>query len=375
MRVLMLSRSDVHQVPGGDTIQMIETKANLENKGVEVQLGDLQDHPLFSDYDVIHIFNWQVLEPFLATERWKPRTDPPVVLSPIFWFHTGHWFEEAASKKRSWRIIRRGFGSTQSQEFYMSWQQNKFRWADEGKKFKQSLSMIAQLLPNSETELRHLETVLGLNGKLQPYSMVVPNGVVRELYDPPPLPNPSFREKYGDNGIVLEVARIQSAKNQAGLIQALFDLDIPIVFVGQPSPYEPDYVERCHELANKRGRVYFTGPLPPHELGSIYASAAVHVLPSWRETPGLASLEAAAAGCKVVSTSLGSASDYFGELAWYCDPSDPDSIRQSVIQALESPPSNQLRELVLERYTWDIAAQTTLTGYNLAIEKNKGFGQ
>ena len=217
----------------------------------------------------------------------------------------------------------------------MGWQQIKFRWAERGKKLKQSLSMTAQLLPNSETELRHLETVLGLNGKLHSYSMVVPNGVVRELYDPPPSPNPSFREKYGKNGFILEVARIQSAKNQAGLILALFDLDIPIVFVGQPSPYEPDYVDRCHELAEKRGKVYFTGPLPPHELGSIYASAAVHALPSWRETPGLASLEAAAAGCKVVSTSLGSASDYFGELAWYCDPSDPGSLRQAVIQALE----------------------------------------
>jgi glycosyltransferase involved in cell wall biosynthesis len=252
----------------------------------------------------------------------------------------------------------------------MGWQQIKFRWLEEGKKFKQSLSMIAQLLPNSETEIHHLESVLGLSGRLHSYSMVVPNGVVRELYDPLPPTNLSFQEKYGVNGFVLEVARIQSAKNQAGLILALFDLDIPIVFVGQPSPYESDYVNRCHKLAEQRGKVYFTGPLPPHELGSIYASAAVHVLPSWRETPGLASLEAAAAGCKVVSTSLGSAFDYFGKLAWYCDPSDSDSLRQAVMQALDSPTSNQLRELVLERYTWEIAAETTLTAYNLAIEKN-----
>jgi glycosyltransferase involved in cell wall biosynthesis len=188
-----------------------------------------------------------------------------------------------------------------------------------------------------------------------------------ELFDPTPSPNQPFLDKYGLKGYVLQVARIQSAKNQLGLMQALFDIPIPIVFAGQPSPYETDYVNRCYELAQKRGQVYFLGPMSSEELAGIYVLAAVHALPSWRETPGLVSLEAAAAGCRVVSTSIGSAREYFGDHAWYCDPRDPQSIRRAVLHALEAPHSESLRNLVLERYTWEAAAAATLNAYRLAL--------
>ena len=88
------------------------------------------------------------------------------------------------------------------------------------------------------------------------------------------------------------------------------------------------------------------------------------MLPSWRETPGLVSLEAAAAGCRIVSTAIGSAREYFGDLAWYCDPCNPGSIRQAVLQALAAPATAALRQRVLERFTWEVAAQNTLEAYS-----------
>ena len=366
----MLSRSDVHEVPGGDTIQMVETKANLEKRGVEVQMGNLQDHPPFSNYDVIHIFNWQLLEPFLVGEEWNPRTDPPIVLSPIFWFHTGHWFDHAIETKRVWKILVKGFGLSLTRKLFEDWQEAKFRWGVQGRSLRRSLTFPARLLPNSNTEVDHLESVLGFRGKLQPRCSIIPNGIVKELYDPLPNPNQAFLDKYGLKGFVIQVARIQSAKNQLGLIQALYDLSIPIVFIGQASPYEPEYIQRCVDLARKRGNVYFLGPMSAEELSGIYVLAAVHVLPSWRETPGLVSLEAAAAGCRIVSTSIGSAYDYLGDDAWYCDPRDQDSIRQAVINALESSPSSLLRERVLEKYTWNAAAKATLDAYIQALGKS-----
>jgi glycosyltransferase involved in cell wall biosynthesis len=192
---------------------------------------------------------------------------------------------------------------------------------------------------------------------------IVPNGVKRELFDPRPLPDRSFWEEYGLRDFVLEVARIQEAKNQLGLIEALYDLPVPIVFVGQPSPYETEYADRCYELGKARGNVYFVGTKSPQELAGIYALAGVHVLPSWRETPGLASLEAAAAGCRVVTTGVGSAREYFTDLVWYCDPRNPMTIRRAVTHALETPPSDELRRRVLDRYTWDMAAKATLEAY------------
>ena len=364
MKVLMLSREDVHTVLGGDTIQMLQTKQELEKLGVQVQLGTASRSPNFKDFDLIHIFNWEQLGPVLTAYGQILTNGSPLVLSTIFWFHTGQWFDEAITRRPIWRLAHTAIGPDHSLKIYEKWQQAKFRWGKRGQDLRRLLPILSQLLPNSNIEIKHLEEVLGFNGDLKKLSTIVPNGVIRELYDPLPEPNQEFWKEYGLKDFVVEVARIQSAKNQLGLIEALYNTSFPIVFIGQPSPYETEYVSRCYELARKRGNVYFLGPMSAERLASIYVLADVHVLPSWRETPGLASLEAAAAGCRIVSTSNGSAWEYFGDEAWYCDPRDQDSIREAVLTALDSPPSDKLRAHVLEHFTWEAAAKITLDAYH-----------
>jgi glycosyltransferase involved in cell wall biosynthesis len=368
MRILMIGRKDADSVPGGDTIQMRETKAGLERLGVEVILGSANTLHNLSDFDLLHVFNLDQLESVLLAQKAALRERPPIVLSTIYWHHTGHWFDGAVSKYKSWKLICRSLGTARSIRFYENWQQLKLRWGKYGRELRQYVSLPAQLLPNSQLEVEHLQSALGRRRISRDRVKIVPNGVRRELFDPKPLPNRTFWEEYGLKDFILQVARIQSAKNQLGLIEALFDLAIPIVFVGQPSPYEADYVKRCHALAEARRNVFFIGTKSPQELAGIYALAGVHVLPSWRETPGLASLEAAAAGCRVVSTNVGSAREYFENLAWYCDPRDPMSIRKAVMQAMKSPPSDELRNRILERYTWDMAAKATLEAYHHVLE-------
>jgi glycosyltransferase involved in cell wall biosynthesis len=367
MRVLMLSRVDVNAVPGGDTIQMLQTKRELEALGVQVRLGTIGHRLDAQGYDLIHIYNWEQLEPFLQTCKTGLDRIPPIVLSTIFWFHSGQWYGDAVTGKRAWRIANAALGMSRSRTFYEQWQQAKFRWGSRGRNLRRQLSVPARLLPNSFGELRHLEVVLGLQGHLRQKCTIVPNGVSRNMFDPLPEPNKDFVNEYGLGNFVLQVARIQAAKNQLGLIEALSDTSFPIVFVGPPSPYEKAYVDRCYEQARRRGNVYFVSPKTPQELAGIYVLAAVHVLPSWRETPGLASLEAAAAGCRLVTTVSGSTREYFGDDAWYCDPRDKRSIRDAVLAALESPSSEKLRARILERFTWDIAAKSTLEAYRKAI--------
>jgi glycosyltransferase involved in cell wall biosynthesis len=362
MQILMLSRSDLFDVPGGDTIQMVQTKVNLEKLGVKVKLQTVQEIPDVSQYDIVHIFNWQELVPVIKLIGFDAFNKTKLILSPIFWFHTGHWFQEAKSKKILWKFLNNLVDPRRVRKVFEEWQQFKFRWGSAGREFRQALSVPVKLLPNSKIEIDHLSSVFGLR-QIQEKCLIVPNGVIRELYQSLPSPNELFRREYGIEGFVIQVARIQSAKNQAGLIEALKDTPVPIVFIGQPSPYEPEYVNYCHLLAGQRGNVYFIGSLPTEELSGIYALAGVHAMPSWRETPGLASLEAAAAGCRIVTTSIGSAREYFGDNAWYCDPGDLDSIKQAVNQALESPPSDRLRQLILDRFTWQVAAEKTLEVY------------
>jgi glycosyltransferase involved in cell wall biosynthesis len=103
------------------------------------------------------------------------------------------------------------------------------------------------------------------------------------------------------------------------------------------------------------------------QLPELYALAELHILPSWRETPGLASLEAAAAGCRVVSTTIGSAREYFGAEAGYCHPADQRSIREAVAASLQGPRPENLRRRVLDEYNWDAAAAATFSAYQAAL--------
>jgi glycosyltransferase involved in cell wall biosynthesis len=370
MRVLMVGRQDMDSVPGGDTIQMRETKLALEKLGVDVTTAAAGAVPPVSGFDILHIFNLDQAEQVLASQKDVLNGKPRIVVSTIYWHHTGHWFNEAVRTRPSWKLVRRTLGYARSQRLYAAWQSFKLRRGKQGRSLKQALSIPAQILPNSRAEVDHLRSVLGARGIPPSKITIVPNGVKRDLFDPHPLPDSGFSKEYGLKGFVLEAARIQSAKNQLLLIEALFDLPVPIVFAGQASPYEREYVERCYARGAERGNVHFIGAKSPGELAGIYALASVHVLPSWRETPGLASLEAAAAGCRVVSTDVGSAREYFQDLAWYCDPRDPASIRQAVVEALKAPPSNRLRTRVLERFTWEMAAKATLTSYIRALDLN-----
>ena len=370
LKVLMLTRPDAQAVFGGDTVQMVETKAELEQLGVQVTIGDLLSKSSFSQFDLIHIFNWQMLHCFYKMRDDLSSKRTPVVLSPIFWYQTGHWFVGAVENKPFWNLLNRELGAKRARSIYEWWQLTKFRRIGEGCKFKREILLTDRLLPNSKTELAYLEETLGIRKRLQKRATIVRNAIKRCHFDPIPRPNLSFYDAYHLEGFVLQVARIQAAKNQLRLIEALLDLPIPIVFVGQPSPYEPEYVKQCEELARRRGNVYFLGQLSVNEVAGIYVLAGVHVLPSWRETPGLASLEAGAAGCRVVSTRIGSAQEYFGENAWYCDPGDISSIRRAVTCALSSPPPAALRDHILARYTWEEAAKTTLEGYLQAVNQN-----
>ena len=87
------------------------------------------------------------------------------------------------------------------------------------------------------------------------------------------------------------------------------------------------------------------------------------IRPSWFETTGLVSLEAALSGCSIATTDRGHAGEYFDRYAWYLDPGVNDSILRAVRNAWDSPPSPELRERILDRYTWSHVAQATLAAY------------
>jgi glycosyltransferase involved in cell wall biosynthesis len=115
------------------------------------------------------------------------------------------------------------------------------------------------------------------------------------------------------------------------------------------------------------GNVQFYDHLPQPQLIGYFRQAKVHALPSWFETCGLSSLEAAAMGCNIAITGKGFTKDYFGNDAFYCDPGDPGSIFKTIDAAANSEQRKKLQEKIFREFTWQRAAAITLEAYKKTI--------
>ena len=115
--------------------------------------------------------------------------------------------------------------------------------------------------------------------------------------------------------------------------------EIPLVFIGKQNKIKQYYVDKTKELAAARGNTYFIEEMSQEELCAYYKAAKVHVLPSFRESPGLVSLEALYHGCNiVVSNRRYCPTDYyrFDKIAYTCDPYSITSIEKAIIDAYNS---------------------------------------
>jgi glycosyltransferase involved in cell wall biosynthesis len=188
--------------------------------------------------------------------------------------------------------------------------------------------------------------------------LAVPNGV-----DPHLFKRDCSAKK--DDNLVLCVARIEGIKNQLNLIMGLNNTRFNLVLIGSHAPNQKAYYSECRSIAG--ANVRFIDHIPQDELLQYYREAKVHVLPSWFETTGLSSLEAAAMGCNIVITDKGDTREYFGSNAFYCDPAEPQSILAAVEKASHYKYNEDLHEMILKRYTWKQAAIQTLNAYKQTI--------
>ena len=68
-----------------------------------------------------------------------------------------------------------------------------------------------------------------------------------------------------------------------------------------------------------------------------------------------------------MTTDRGYTRDYFGDMAWYCDPYDNRSIRRAVEAAHAAPVCQKLRDHVLANFTWAHTAAETLKAYHRVL--------
>jgi len=112
------------------------------------------------------------------------------------------------------------------------------------------------------------------------------------------------------------------------------------------------YLEACREKGG--GRFLHVGALEYGSglLRSAIAGADAFVMPSKLETPSIAALEAAAMGCRLLVTEVGSTTEYFGEDAIYINPASIESMQEGLTRVLVTGTSN-LQSRVRSRFMWD----------------------
>lgn len=371
MRVLVVNRADAARDPGGDAIQQCKTMEALAAMGVSVHVRDADHLDELPAFDVAHVFNLQTVAASTRAFAALQHAGAPIVLSSIYWDVLEHWFDLALATRGRWCRVAAIVGRQRARALYIRWQRAKRPITTSWRLQRRLLEHAARVLPNSRSEALLLQDFFLLDAGFREKVTVVRNGVDRALFSPPSEAARTLADPSLVRDSVLQVGALSPVKNQLGLIEALYDMPVRLVFIGHTAPAKPEYAAACKTRGAERGNVVFLDSLPHAELPAVYALAAVHVLPSWRETPGLASLEAAAAGCRVVSTSIGSAREYFGEHAWYCHPDDPASIRRAVESALRAPPSAALRDHVLANFTWQHAAEATLEAYHAVLGEER----
>lgn len=373
----MVNTPSSQEFKGGDTVQMVKAAECLRGMGVDVEIScDAQ--PDGSGFDLAHVFNLRTIAQTRDQVYHLKRQGLKVALSPIY----------LDTSVPLWgnRIVRNIFG-VERPEHDMAPLLNRFAARDLSVKQakgppigpftpnrlhpdyddeqREILVHVDYLLPNSLLEMNALVKTLRVADK--PFT-VVPYGADPKVFlDPKP---DAFVEKHGLREFVLQVGRIEVSKNQVMLCEALRSSGLQLVLIGHS--LQTDYLAWCKRAGPKN--LVVISHLAPEELASAYAAARVHALPSWIETCGLVTMEAALAGCSVVCSIAGNELEYYRDYPYYCDPANVESIGRAVMQAYENFEKDEarregLRKLILEEYTWQRAAERNLEGYERMLAR------
>jgi glycosyltransferase involved in cell wall biosynthesis len=375
MKVLIQIRPDAFEAVGGDTIQMLKTAEYLRKSGVSVDTSTCL-RPDLSAYDAVHLLNITLVKSTFVQLVNAKKQGKKVVLSPIYWSTGRAYTPYLHGLLRNIDISPGIIGETISRcsARYSKGRKPAFNEIAEvlnNKSLAASvLSKVDLLLPNSLTEFEVLkkdfQTVFS-NNPIKGH--IVPNGVDADVFA---TSSPKdFTEKYGVSDFVLCVGRFGFRKNQLSLINALKNVSLQTVFIGGAPEFssfywfknslDRAYYKKCRQYADSS---FLFIPQVPHEsLASAYAACKVLAVPSFYETPGLVALEAAVAGANICITKVGSTREYFSDYATYCDPGSVESIRKAVLDAYKKTKTSQLKNRVLENFTWAHAAKATLEAY------------
>jgi glycosyltransferase involved in cell wall biosynthesis len=357
MRVALITRSTLYAQPGGDTIQVCQTAAALTQIGIDASICLTGSAIDYSKYDLLHFFNLTRPADILLHAR---RSRKPYVVTPILVEYSA--YDAVHRNGMAGKLFRYLDPDTIEYAKTMArWLAGRdvlasksFLWKGQRRSIVTILKHCKMVLPNSLLEYRQLCKKY----RVSPPCQVVPNGVDTGLFRPT---TPVARDKK----LVLCVGRIEGIKNQSMLIRALSNTPYHLILIGSAAKNQQSYHAYCRKIAGNN--VTFIDHLPQEQLVPFYQRAKIHVQPSWFETCGLSSLEAAASGCNLVLSDTGYVREYYENFPVYCNPADPAHILDCVEKASASPFPQPLMEKIITKYTWSHAAKETAAAYERAL--------
>jgi len=156
---------------------------------------------------------------------------------------------------------------------------------------------------------------------------VIPNYVDTDLFQPD-------EEKHHKQGQLCFVGRLEPEKNTFALLEAIRDLPVELVMIGNGS---------LHSGLIKKAQaenlpVHFLGNLPNAELPKHLNTAEIFILPSHYEGQPKTLIEAMSCGLAVIGADSPGIREVLrhGETGWLCG-TDPQSIREAIQHLLQNP--------------------------------------
>lgn len=331
MRVAVLSSPMLFQAQGGLQIQILETNAALQRRGVDARLIDPNVEHLKS-FDLVHVYS--VINGNHRIAEYGKTFGLPVVTSPLI---RPHWNRSLGKRAR---LMERVVGRLTHWDVKTEYRQ-----------IESCLSNSDILIALGEIERRSMVDAFKIDPKR---IRVIPNGIPKRFFDA--SPTLAMERLEGKNGFVLCVAAINPHKNQLGLVQALAGTNRHVVLAGECLPSEEPYLQQIQSYPHVTylGKLDYDDPL----LASAYAAAGVFCLPSQSEVMPLSILESLATGTPVVTTQNHSM-DMKGlaGLVREVNPNDLTEIRSMIEAMLNAPPSREKCCAAVRDLTWDAVAE------------------
>jgi len=314
-RILFNTWSGAFFNEGGGEIQLKKSREYLENIGYNIELYDMWAPQ--KEFDIFHQFSIEYGVEHVV-KNYKS-IGYKIALSTIMW------------------------GVPRKDEYYYHHIKNLFHISD-------------ILLTNSELESLRLSEAFEINvNKFHKTRNSIADDYRTTKTDS------DFRKKFSITGdFVLTVANIDTRKNTHNLIQACVESGLQLISVGHIR--DNSYFELFKDQYSNFKHIESIADV--ELLKSAYQQCQVFALPSLCETPGIAALEAASQGARIVITEEGAAPEYFKDMVTYVNPLSLEDIIKGIKTELEIVRDGSLRNYVINTYTWDKTALDIIDGYS-----------